>query len=587
MTTTGAESAGGADLLEVRRLTGPNVLMDAPGAVADVRLGPSAAAGDAAVAAWLDHARRILDAVGWGAETMTVRRVPGGASLAISAPIDALYAACDVNAWAWGTAVASLRGEPAPDAGAAAAALRGAIAAEANPALLALRAAAGARGVAFVWDTEAATVGLGAGSRTWPVGDLPAPADVDWPAVHDVPVALVTGTNGKSTTVRLAAAMVAAAGRVPGVSTTDGVWAGDAILDRGDYSGPGGARLALRDRRVEAAVLETARGGLMRRGLAVQRADVAAVTNLAEDHLGDFGLASVADLADVKLVVARVARACVLNADDPVLRARGAALGRPVTWFSLRPDDPWLAARVAAGGAACVRDADGRLRLQRPGPSGGDLDVVAEAEIPIALGGAARYNLANALAAIAVADGLGVPLAAIRAGLRGFESTPERNPGRLNVFDVGGARVLVDYAHNPHGVRALNDVIRALPAHRRLVAIDQAGDRDDAALRDLAAATLEGAPDAVVVKELRSHLRGRPEGEVPRVLAAALAELGFPAASILFAGDELEAIDRALGWARPGDLVVLLVHAQRQAVIDRLMALRASGWRAGAPVPGG
>lgn len=565
---TGAPRAA---LVEVRRLTGPNVLLDGAGAVADVVFG--AEPGDAVVEAWRAAARRILDAVGWGGEATAVRRVPGGASLAISAPIDALYAACDVGAWAWEAALGAVRGAPPADVAAAAARLRAAIAAEADPALVALRDAAAAHGVAFLWDADAATVGLGTGSRTWPVDGLPAPGAVDWAAIHDVPVALVTGTNGKSTTVRLVAAMIAAAGRVPGLSTTDWVRVGGETLDRGDYSGPGGARMALRDRRVEAAVLETARGGLMRRGLAVDRADVAAVTNLAEDHLGDFGLADLAALADVKLVVARVARGCVLNADDPVLRARGAGLGRPVTWFSLRPEDPWLAERAAAGAGVCVCGADGRLTLRPAGGARGDvLDVAAAADVPITLGGAARYNVANALAAIAVADALGVPPAAIRAGLVGFESTPDSNPGRLNLFDVGGVRVLVDYAHNPHGVRALNDVIRGLGGRRRLVAIDQAGDRDDAALADLARATLEGRPDAVIVKELRSHLRGRPEGEVPRVLAAALAAQGFPAASIAFAGDELEALDLALAWAEPGDLVVLMVHAQRQAVIDRLAA---------------
>ena len=180
--------------------------------------------------------------------------------------------------------------------------------------------------------------------------------------MHDIPVALVTGSNGKTTVVRLLAAMLEAAGRTVGITSTDGVYLGDTLLGEGDFSGPSGARLLLRRPEVEAAVLETARGGLLRRGLTVERAAVAVVTNVADDHLGEYGVQDVEALADVKLLVTRAVRgggAAVLNADDPLLRARGAALDVPVVWFSLEPPRAGLAEPPRRGR---TRGAPGRGR---------------------------------------------------------------------------------------------------------------------------------------------------------------------------------------------------------------------------------
>src|SRR5436305_3387256 len=314
------------ELLDSRRLTGPNLLSPCEGAVLDVALTPAEA--DAVVAAWRQAARALLDAVGWGGEEIAVRRFPGGASLFLSAPLDALYAATEANETAWEAARAAVSGgtgAPDPDLAATVERLRAAVAAERNPALLALGDAAATRGVAFLADGEQVSVGLGSGSLAWPVAELPRPEEVPWESVHDVPVVLVTGTNGKTTTVRLLAAMARAAGIAAGSTSTDRIEVAGEEVTRGDYSGPGGARALLRDRRVELAVLETARGGMLRRGLAVRRADAAAVTNVAADHLGEFGVHDLAALADAKLVVARAPGPAAppgRNADDPLLAAR-------------------------------------------------------------------------------------------------------------------------------------------------------------------------------------------------------------------------------------------------------------------------
>jgi cyanophycin synthetase len=557
-------------ILESRRLTGLNLLHDREGAVLDVALAPEES--EEATAAWESHARRLLNAVGWNAETLAVRRFPGGASLAITAPFDALYAATEINEQAWESAVAALAGQPVSDLEEAAARLRDSIERESNPALRALRGAASAHGVAFLADDDQVSIGLGRGSLTFSAGEPPDPAAVDWSRVHDIPVVLVTGTNGKSTTVRLLASIVRMAGLTAGTTSTDRVEVGDDVVDRGDFSGPGGARTLLRDRRVEIAILETARGGILRRGLAVRSADVALVTNIAEDHLGDYGVQDLDSLTEAKLVVTRAVPPrgrVVLNADDPRLTAGAGGIAAPITWFSLDSANELAA---ASGEASLLEGED--LILRRGGQR---LRIARVQDVPITFGGAARYNVANALAAIALAAALDLPAVAMAAGLRRFRPTPEENPGRANLLEIGGFRVLVDYAHNPHGLAALLDLASTLPAERRLITIGQAGDRDEAAIRDLARVAWTFRPDRVVMKETPTMLRGRVLGEIPALLEDELRRQGAPTESLERAGDDLEATRQALDWARPGDLLVLLVHTQRDEVLDLLREARGRG----------
>jgi cyanophycin synthetase len=560
-----------------RRLTGPNLLTDRPGAVLEVELTPGS--GDEEVRLWREEARRALDALGWQDESLSVRRYPGGASLALTAPIDALYAATEVNEWAWTAATTRLQGgTPAQEE--ALARLDALITAERRPGLLALQNAAAVHQVRFLWDDNSASAGTGTGSRSWAIGALPRPDEVDWAAVHDIPVALITGSNGKTTVTRLVSAMIAASGRVPGHTSTDGIKVGEEMLEAGDFSGPGGARRLLRDPRVETAVLETARGGLLRRGLAVGRAEVALVTNIAEDHLGESGVFSLEHLAEAKLVVARALgedRPLVLNADDPALVAASPRLPCPVAWFSLDPDHGQLrAARAAGGRTATIRGEHLVLGLGKE-----ERILTSVHRVPITVGGAARHNVSNALAAALVGTALELGDAAVAAGLAALTNTPTGNLGRLNAFEFGGARVFVDFAHNPHGMTALMEMGQALPAARRLVVIGQAGDRDDHAIRELARTAWGGAPDRVVVKEMPAHLRGRPAGEVTGILVDELHRLGARPDQIELAASEMDAIRRSLGWARDGDLLLLTVHAERDTVLRYLQRQAAAGWTPG------
>ena len=563
------------EIRDSRRLTGPNVLWSRPGAILDVALPPDEA--EPAVAAWRRSARLLLDAVGWQGEELTVRLYPGGASLGLSAPLDALYSATAVNEAAWAAAEALLDGKTAVDVETTATSLRQTIAEESNPPLIALERAAADHGIAFLTDDDEVSVGLGTGSRTWPVSEIPEPDRVPWDELHDIPLALVTGTNGKTTTIRLLAAMVGAAELTPGVSSTDWLKVGSKTIDRGDWSGPGGGRAILRHRRVEVALLETARGGMLRRGLGVTNADVGAILNVAEDHLGEWGVENLGALVEAKFIVARAAHHLVLNADDPEIVARSHGASVPITWFGVDVDGPTLVLarqqgrHVVSVVSGVVTEYDGSAARQ----------IIPIDEIPITLSGAARHNISNSLAAIGIARRLGLELAAIRGGLAGFRSDPDENPGRLNRFELGGARILVDFAHNPHGLQALLEMAAALPAQRRLVLIGQAGDRTDTSIRDLARIVWKARPERIIIKEMPRYLRGREAGEIPRLIAAELTLVGAPESVIGHAGSELEAVRQALEWCRPGDLLLMLSHESRDEILELLAELEAGGWRPG------
>ena len=549
---------------EARRLIGPHLLDDRTGAALDV---PLTAEADALIPIWEEEARRLLDAMGWEREHTRTHQFSGGACLFVSAPVDVLYAATDLAEMAFQAAEARLRGEtPDPDDEARLMAL---VREERRPHVRMLARAAEEHGVSFLHDASGISVGTGRGAVFFPHDAIPEPGDVDWGLVHDIPLVLVTGSNGKTTSVRLIAAMAEAAGLLTGSATTDGVVIGGAMISADDFSGPMGARQVLRHAAVECAVLETARGGILRRGLAVRHADAALVTNIAEDHFGDWGVNSLQDLADVKLVIARVVRpegAVCLNADDAELARRSVTLGAQATWFSLDPAAPLLG---SGRGAAWLDDYTLVLR------QGEQHDPVMDARnIPLTLRGAARYNMANALGAVLTASALrrpdGTPLislSAMRVALEGFESSLERNPGRGNLMDIGGVHVLVDYAHNPHGMAALTQMISALPARRRLIVLGQAGDRTDDALRALARSAWALEPDRIILKEMGKYRRGRAEGEVCHLLEAELRTLGAPASMIEHVETEAEAARTALAWAQEGDLLILLVHEKREEVL--------------------
>jgi len=551
--------------LDSRRLTGPNLLWDKPGAVIDVVFEEDDA--DVAIDAWRTQVRRMLDAVGWDDDDTCVRRFKDGASLAISAPADALYAATDINDWAFDAAERIVGGGSEPDVAADAKKFRDAILDESNPGAIALRDEAIAREIPVLMDSDEISLGLGRFSRKWALDTVPDLPDVPWDELGTIPVGMITGTNGKTTSVRLAASIARAAGYTVGLSSTDWIAAGDTILDTGDYSGPGGARTVLRNHSVDLALLETARGGLLRRGLALDRVDAVLITNVASDHLGEFGVHNVDELADVKWIVTRAVEkdsVLVLNADDDRLaeRAKGSAFA--ITWFSPDSENPLLAEHAGAGGTTCTVT-DGLITVTRHGYSRA---VVEIDRIPVTFKGAARHNVYNALGAVGLALGLGISMHDIRTGLCALD--PNDNPGRCNIYDVKGATFLVDFAHNPHGMTAFVDMAAAIPASRRTLLIGQAGDRSDRDIRDLAITACASRWDRVVIKEMDDYARGRDRGETADILYNEFTARGIPPEKIDRERHELEAVRKLVKDARSGELTALLIHERRREVLDYL-----------------
>ncbi len=551
--------------LDARRLTGPSLLFDGHGSVLDVAC--SADEAERLVPVWQANVRRMLAELGWNDVEFATATLTGGVSLAFTAPVDALYAASAINEWAWAASDHELNAADEPDFAAALEQIRAAIAEEANPALAQLEAEAAAHGVTMLWDDDEVSLGLGRYSRTWPVRELPDRQSLSWGRFRDVPTALVTGTNGKTTTVRLAAHILSAAGHSVGMSSTDYIAVNGAVIDRDDWSGPGGARNVLRHTEIDAAILETARGGLLRRGLGVYAADAAVITNIGRDHLGDFGSRSLDELMDIKWIVSRAVRdkgSLILNADDARLVARARDYPGTLAWFSLDSGNPVVKSHADLGGTAFVLD-NGELQ-KIEGHERESLCRVAD--IPITLRGAARHNVANALAAAALAFALGVSAADVRRGLTSM--TQAENPGRGNVFDVDGFKVIIDFAHNPQAIEALLDMAAAMQGKRKVLCFAQAGDRPDDLIRELARNAWEKGLDRVIVSELAHYYRGRGPGEVYGLIKDELLRCGASEDQIEHNDEEIDSFDSALAWARPGDLVIMLALERSPALYERL-----------------
>lgn len=552
--------------------------------------------------AWRERVQRARQALHWSEQATFAHVHPGGATLALAAPLDGLFTATEINEWAWEAVLLPFiaweilesppplhaPGHPAVwDEDEAMATLRELARSESDPALVALANAAHEHRVELLLDDDDFALGEGHGARVFPRDPLPDPARIRWSSLHDVPVALVTGTNGKTTTVRLLAAMARAHGWSTGHSCTDGLFVDGRPIASGDYSGPAGARQVLRQPQVQCAILETARGGILRRGLAMQRAQAAVITNISADHFGRYGVHDLDDLARVKLTVARVldnGGLLALNADDATLREHAADVAGTIGWFALDDEHPLLARHRTTGGATCgVRD--GRVVLTVGGAA---QDLGAVVAMPLTVAGAARYNVANILGATLAATALGVPATTIAEVLARFGATHADNPGRLQHWSIAGIDIWLDYAHNPDGLRGLLDVVGV--AQRRGgfgLLLGQAGDRSDDDIRELARVAASHRPDHVVLKDMPAFMRGRAPGEVAAVLRAALAKAGVDGVAPGHAEDEQQGARALLAWARPGDVLVLPVHAKAARVevstlLDRLAAMR---WAPGQALP--
>ena len=369
-----------------------------------------------------------------------------------------------------------------------------------------------------------------------------------------IPIIAITGTNGKTTTTRMIGKMLSDRDLTVGMTTTDGIYVGGKLLVEGDTTGPESAQTVLRHPDVQVAVLETARGGILRSGLAYDYADIAVITNVANDHLGQYGIENLEDIAHVKSLVAEVVRPhsyVVLNADDPLVVPMARKTKGRVIFFSTEKDNLTIRKHLAMGGMALfVRR--GIILLCQGDQS---YKICAVKHLPVTWDGKALHNLQNALAAIAVGWSLGLTAEGIRASLAEFTSDSEYNRGRLNLYQVGGVQVFIDYGHNAAGIREIAKTLRKFKARSVVGCITVPGDRPDDTIREVARVSAQGFQRLIIRED--DDLRGRKPGEVAEILLNEAISAGMDPRKISVVLPEREAFQHGLDTCNPGEIFVM------------------------------
>ena len=376
-----------------------------------------------------------------------------------------------------------------------------------------------------------------------------------------IPIVAITGTNGKTTTTRLTAHIYRQTGKVVGFTATDGIYIQEYLVEQGDNTGPYSAGAILKDPTVEVAVLETARGGILRSGLAFESCDIGVVLNVAADHLGLGGIDTIEQMAKLKSVVAETVKPsgyAILNADDPRVAAMAERVNCKVAYFSMNPENPIIIEHSRRNGLAAVYD-NGYLSILE---GKWTLRIEKAVKIPMTMGGMAPFMIANALASCLAAFAQGVDIEDIRKGVRTFEISAEQIPGRMNLFDLGEYHVLIDYAHNPHGYKAVGDFVKNWQGSR-IGVVGGPGDRRDEDLILLGRISAQ-IFDRIIIKEDEDP-RGREPGEVADLITKGICQEN-PSSKYEVILKETEAIDAGLSQARENNLVVIFPDKVNQAI---------------------
>ncbi len=393
--------------------------------------------------------------------------------------------------------------------------------------------------------------------------------------IPTVPVVAVTGTNGKTTTSRMIAHIARTQGRLVGWSNTDGIYLDGVQIEEGDYSGPSGAGRVLAQPGVELAVTETARGGILLKGIGLTRNDVSVVTNVSADHLGLQGIDTVDQLAEVKGVVARITRKsgwAVLNGDDPRVYAMHTTIRARPWVFSRDPDSPAVR-EILTGHGRATTVIDGWLCVLTPGI---DPDPLIElVDVPMTLAGLSRFNVENALAAASAALAVGIPREYVVEGLRTFVPDAEHNPGRMNFFTLpmpdGDVTVIMDLAHNEAGLEAMMEIMNGVrpPGRRLLLGLGAVGDRQDDLIEKLGEIGARDA-DLIAIGHKARYFRTRTQEEIDTLLRTGAARVGVE--DVASYDTELESLAALVAAAEPGDVIGLMCHAEREEVYEWIAA---------------
>lgn len=371
----------------------------------------------------------------------------------------------------------------------------------------------------------------------------------------DVPIIAVTGTNGKTTTTKLIAHALKYSGKMVGMAGTTGVEIDGVTIISGDYSGPEGASVVFREPTIDHAVLEVARGGIIRRGLGFDNCNIGILLNVDEDHIGTDGVEDLEELALVKSTVIEVVQdtgVSVLNANDPTVVSMSTRAGGQIIYFSLNPKNETVVQHLQSGGTAVVLEGNDVFILSSAPP----VNVLSVLEAPITLRGVATFNTANVLAAVAALHGLGTPVQMIRNGISTFHPSPTQNPGRMNLIDFVTFKVIIDYGHNVPAIKALGATLPNISAGRKIVVAHGTGNRTDANIKEFGAA-LASVYDHLIVADMDP--RSRQPGETSDLVRTGALDAGFLDTNIEIVPDPLKAVDHAFSIVQPGELLVIQV----------------------------
>ncbi|MDA0910914.1 MAG: Mur ligase family protein [Proteobacteria bacterium] len=542
-----------------RRLVGPNLFFNETGVVLDIPLKTNQ---EVLIKLWQKNCERLLPLLGFSEYKLAHKAYSEGLRLAFTAPCDILLASCDVIDYTWHAACYEFLNNDflALDESQKASLLQ-AIQEEQNLAYRILYANAKSHGLNIFREKDHAYVGSGVGRYKLSLltDDY---LSLPWQDIYDIPQVIVTGTNGKTTTVRLTNFICQHAGKISGYASTDWVAINGEIIDRGDYSGPTGHQFVLTNSGVEVAVLESARGGLLKRGLIETQVSAATVTNVSYDHMGDDGVETLNDLFDAKCIVYRALAKensfAVINMDDALLRELVSQLTNPKILISQTKISPLVSNKLTINDHACYVADDCFIWWHQ----GKEKTLVKLNDVPLTMNGHAKHNIENALHAIALAFALGISFDKITTALCAYQNTAKENQGRANIYTLkSGAKVIIDFAHNPAGFEAILSLAKAYQTKDGKLSLlfGTTGDRINL-IDDSAKVIAKYKPHEVVIKELKKYLRGANEGEIPMQIAASLVRFGQEKDTIRLVEDELSGAELMLPQLQQGDVCVLCCH---------------------------
>jgi UDP-N-acetylmuramyl tripeptide synthase len=552
------------------RLFGANSFFDNPGAVLDV---PVTDNQDELIKLMLIEQKRVLSVLGWEENYQSgYKKYSMGIRFAISAPFDLLWAATDLVEYLWLSVRHKFEFGEFLSEDYARSHMLPIIDRHTNLAYRKVYLKAKERGLNVFEDGNSVVIGSGKYSYTTTFDKL-SPDAIPWDKIQEIPAVLVTGTNGKTTTVRLTRFICKQAGKIVGYCSSDWIMVDDKIIEKGDLSGPSGNQGVMMNPQVEVAVLEVARGGLLRRGILTNFVKSATVTNVSEDHLHEDGVDTLEELAQAKALVYKgVAKDgyAVINLDDKLMREYAKKIAQKKIYITRDITNSKYSPYLKDAQYVCY--ADNNAFYWRD--NNNDQRIATFANTPITVNGHARHNIENALHAIALSFTLGNSITQIGKALTQYENTAENNQGRANVFEYNGGKIIVDFAHNAAGFEAMVGLVKSYVTNGGRLGILLGNTGNRMSLTDkITDAVISGRPDFVVIKELTTYLRGTEPGQVVRQIEEMLIAKGMDKNNIRLVDNEFDGLDVAINFVKPGDAFLFIAHESTAEIVEKLKAL--------------